>query len=168
MLGASPVAQQVKNLPAMQETQKMRVWSLRREDPLEEEMATHSSISHLENSMDRAWWATVHGVAKSRTRLRTHISLLKASSWSRQYPVAQLSLPSPNLSAHLAAWLTSAGWSQSWAKSRVRQRSGVCIRRRMDKGHKSISLKKSNWSKAEEKVSRPDTILILFCPGPEG
>ena len=26
--------------------------------------------SHLENSMDRgAWWATVHGVAKSGTRL---------------------------------------------------------------------------------------------------
>ena len=27
----------------------------------------------LENFMDRrAWWATVHGVAKSRTKLRTH------------------------------------------------------------------------------------------------
>ena len=31
----------VKNLPAMQET---RVWSLGWEDPLEKEMATHSSI----------------------------------------------------------------------------------------------------------------------------
>ena len=31
----------VKNLPAMQE---MQVWSLGREDPLEKEMATHSSI----------------------------------------------------------------------------------------------------------------------------
>ena len=31
----------VKNLPAMQDT---RVWSLGQEDPLEEEMATHSSI----------------------------------------------------------------------------------------------------------------------------
>jgi len=31
----------------------------------EEQMATHS-YSCLENSMDRgAWWATVHGVAKS-------------------------------------------------------------------------------------------------------
>ena len=38
---ASPVAQMVKNLPANQETQ---VWSLGREDPLEKEMATHSSI----------------------------------------------------------------------------------------------------------------------------
>ena len=38
---ASLVAQSVKNLPAMQET---RVQSLGREDPLEEGMATHSSI----------------------------------------------------------------------------------------------------------------------------
>ena len=34
----------VKNPPAMQETQEMWVRSLGREDPLEEEMATHSSI----------------------------------------------------------------------------------------------------------------------------
>ena len=33
----------VKNPPAMQEPQETRVWS-RGEDPLEEEMATHSSI----------------------------------------------------------------------------------------------------------------------------
>ena len=37
---ASLVAQMVENLPAMQETQ---VQSLGWEDPLEEEMATHSS-----------------------------------------------------------------------------------------------------------------------------
>ena len=35
------VDQMGKNLPAMQETQ---IWSLGREDRLEEEMATHSSI----------------------------------------------------------------------------------------------------------------------------
>ena len=39
--GASPVAQTVKNLPAMQET---GVRFLGQEDPLEKEMATHSSI----------------------------------------------------------------------------------------------------------------------------
>ena len=38
---ASLVAQRVKNLPAMQETQ---VQSLGWEDPLEKEMATHSSV----------------------------------------------------------------------------------------------------------------------------
>ena len=40
-VGASLVAQVVKNPPAMQETQ---VQSLGGEDPLEEKMATHSSI----------------------------------------------------------------------------------------------------------------------------
>ena len=38
------MAQWVKNPPAVQETQEMWVQSLGREDPLEEEMATHSSI----------------------------------------------------------------------------------------------------------------------------
>ena len=38
---ASLVAQMVKNLPAIQETW---IWSLGQEDPLEEGMATHSSI----------------------------------------------------------------------------------------------------------------------------
>ena len=47
------VAKQVKNLPAMQET---RVSSLGREDPLEKEMATHSSILAMENPMDRGAW----------------------------------------------------------------------------------------------------------------
>ena len=34
----------VKNMPAVQETQEMRVRSLGQEDPLQEAMATHSSI----------------------------------------------------------------------------------------------------------------------------
>ena len=58
---ASLVAQLVKNAPAMWETW---VLSLGWEDPLEKEKATRSSIL--------AWrvpWTTVHGVAKSRTRL---------------------------------------------------------------------------------------------------
>ena len=41
---ASQVAQWVKNLPAMQKSQEMWVQSLSQEDPLEEEMATHSII----------------------------------------------------------------------------------------------------------------------------
>ena len=55
----------------------MRVQSLRREDPLEEEIATHSSILCLENSIDRGiWQATVHSAAESDTTehacLRAH------------------------------------------------------------------------------------------------
>ena len=41
---ASSMAQRVKNLPAMLETQETQVRSLGQEDPLEEEMATHSRI----------------------------------------------------------------------------------------------------------------------------
>ena len=49
--------------------QKTWVQSLGWEDPLEKGMATLQS-SCLENSMDRgAWWATVHGIAKSQTQL---------------------------------------------------------------------------------------------------
>ena len=67
VLWASLVAQMVKNLPAMQET---LFQSLGWEDPLEKEMATHSSISCLKNSMDRgAWQDTVYGVAESQTGL---------------------------------------------------------------------------------------------------
>ena len=58
--GTSLIAQSVKSVPAMQETW---VRFLVREDPLEKEMATHSSIL--------AWripW-TNHGVTKSRTPL---------------------------------------------------------------------------------------------------
>ena len=64
---ASQVAQIVKNPPAMQET---RVQFLGWEGPLEEGMATHSSILAWRMPMDRgAWWATVHGVPKSQTQL---------------------------------------------------------------------------------------------------
>ena len=38
------MAQQVKNLPAMQETQETRVQSLDREEPLKKGMTAHSSI----------------------------------------------------------------------------------------------------------------------------
>ena len=59
------MAQLVKNPPAMQETQ---VTSLGREAPLEEGVATHSSILAWKIPMDRgAWRATFYGVKKSQT-----------------------------------------------------------------------------------------------------
>ena len=59
------VAQMVKNPPAMWETW---VQSLGWEDPLEEGMATHSSILAWRIPMDReAWRATGHEVTKSQT-----------------------------------------------------------------------------------------------------
>ena len=74
--GASPVAQMVKNLPAVQEIwvrslgwedllEKGRVRSLGWEDALERGMATHSSILAWRIPMDRgAWWAAVHGLKR--------------------------------------------------------------------------------------------------------
>ena len=60
------MAQTVKNLPAMQETQ---VQSLGWEDPLQKGMATHSSIHAWRIPDSEAWLATVHRVAKSQTQL---------------------------------------------------------------------------------------------------
>ena len=72
MCWASLVAQTVKRLPAVWETW---VRSLGREDPLEKGLATHSSVLAWIIPMDRgAWWATVHGIAKSQTRLSNFTS----------------------------------------------------------------------------------------------
>ena len=58
------MAQLVKDLPAMQE---IRVQSLGWEDPLEKEMATHSSIFAWKIPRTEEPGRLVHGVAKSRT-----------------------------------------------------------------------------------------------------
>ena len=51
-----PGGSQVKNPPTMQDTW---IQSLGQEDPLEEGIATHSSILAWKNPMNRgAWWAT--------------------------------------------------------------------------------------------------------------
>ena len=58
----------VKNLPAVQETQETWIRSLGQEDPLEEGMATHSSILAWRIPKDRGvWQAAVHRVAESDT-----------------------------------------------------------------------------------------------------
>ena len=67
-LSGFPCGSAVNNPPAMQEMQETQVQFLGGEDPLEEGMATHSSILTWRIPMDRgAWWATVHGVSKSWT-----------------------------------------------------------------------------------------------------
>ena len=59
------VAQILQNSPAMRET---CVCSLGWEDPLEEDMATHSSILTWRIIIDRgAWRTSVHGVTKSQS-----------------------------------------------------------------------------------------------------
>ena len=71
----------VKNLPAMQETQ---IQSLGQEDPLEKEMATHSSV--LGDSHRGAWWATIYGVAESNTtEWLMHFNILTSGLCWKQY-----------------------------------------------------------------------------------
>ena len=83
------MAQTVKNMPAMPETW---VWSLDWEDPLEEGMATHASSLSWRIPMGRGvWQATVHGTAKSWTRL-SEKEMLKKTDAPREFPRDNISL----------------------------------------------------------------------------
>ena len=63
------MAQRERICLPMQDTQEMHVQSLGQEDPLEYEMATHSSILAWEVPWmeDGGWWTTACGVTESRT-----------------------------------------------------------------------------------------------------
>ena len=70
--------------------QEMWVQSPSREDPLEKEMATHSSILAQEIPWRGAWWATVHGATKSWTELSWYLSFfsfhgVKKHEYNRKY-----------------------------------------------------------------------------------
>ena len=69
---SSPACSVVNNPPAKAgETQETQIQSLGREDPLEKEMATDSSILawRLPWPEESGGLHTVHGVTKSQTRL---------------------------------------------------------------------------------------------------
>ena len=85
----------------------MRVQSLGQEDPLEKEMATHSSIlAWRMNPMDRgAWRAVVHRVAKSWTQLG---DLARVRTFTAAVPPG---LKGATLSAPLARGCKSLGSS---------------------------------------------------------
>ena len=79
----SLVAQTVKRLPAVQET---RVRSLGWEDPLEKEMATHSSIL--------AWkipWTEEPGGLQSMWLQRVYIGKASIATFYLLFPLAKLS-----------------------------------------------------------------------------
>ena len=100
--------------PAMWETW---VWSLGWEDPLEEGMATHSSILAWRIPMDRgAWWATIRRVAKSWTwleRVRKHVHTLGQWAWERGEPVSFLD-GTKRLLMFLETWLYFASQVLFW------------------------------------------------------
>ena len=75
------MAQQVKNPPAMQKTQETWVQSLGQEDPLEKEMATHSSIlaRKIPRTEEPGRLQSI-GVTQSQTllkRLSTHALIIE-------------------------------------------------------------------------------------------
>ena len=81
----SLVAQMVKNPPAVWETW---IWSLDWEDPMEEDIATHSSILSWRICVDRgAWQSIIHGVAKSWAWLSyEHIRVITLSGSKIKFP----------------------------------------------------------------------------------
>ena len=55
---------------------------------------TPLQYSCLENPTDGgAWWAAVHGVTKSQTRLRTSLSLFTFMHWRRKWQPTPVFLP---------------------------------------------------------------------------
>ena len=85
----------------MQEMQEAQVPSLGQEDPLEEEMATHSSFL----AWREAWPATVYRITKSQTRL---------SSWALTHSAEQLdpitAAPPPTHMLQVEVWVWLVGW----------------------------------------------------------
>ena len=103
---ASLVAQSVKNLLVMQETW---AWSLDGEDP-QRRNGNPCQHSCLENLTERwAWWATVHGVAKSQTQVsdKTTTRTSNASCCNRQLP----NLSGPIGKEFIYHSLKAIGWS---------------------------------------------------------
>ena len=70
------MAQQLKNLPAMHETQEMWVQSLGWEDSLEKEMATYSSVLAWEIPWSRAAYSLWRHKESDKTEMTEHIEFM--------------------------------------------------------------------------------------------
>ena len=139
---ASQENQTVKNLPAVQETQ---VQFLGLENPLEKEMATHSSILAWGNPIDRgAWQATVHGIFQEGILEWAAISFSRGSSQPRDRP---LSLMSPALSGGF--FTTSTAWEEPACQ---------CLRRRRERFGFNLWVGKIPWRRKWQPT-------LVFLPG---
>ena len=85
----------------MQETQVLSpCW----EDPLEKQMAAHSS-TYPDSPMDRrGWWATVHGVPKSQTRLSDLTTMECEMKSDQPRECLGPGIPDKRMSARAARW----------------------------------------------------------------
>ena len=76
------------------------------EDPLEEGVATHSSILAWRIPMDRgAWWATVHGVTEGQTRLKCLSTLTQCQVNSEETASVNILLCVHSLSPWFFSWV---------------------------------------------------------------
>ena len=150
--GPSLVAQTVKNLPAMQETQ---VWFLGQEVPLEKEMATHSSILAY-----RIPWTEEPGKLKS-TRLH-RFGLL-----SNQKNLALVLRGSRQRLRHPSTW-SSENWSIGKKKSEVARAAlgGLTVRMLLERWNPWTWWKKRMYSTNGRgclSVSIPASDLKVWC-----
>ena len=98
----------------MQET---RVWPQGQEDPLEEGMATHSSIYAWRIPRTEAWQATVHGVPKNWAQMK-QLSTCALNQWQTPTWGARWSVPLlPRMEVHLDKTRHMFFWekTQEWA-----------------------------------------------------
>ena len=109
----------VKNPPAVREIQETWVWCLGWEDPLEEGMATHSSVLTWRIPMDRgAWQAVVQGVWKSWTLLgdwtHTHGFIADKRNWGHLPPgVSHLEVGRETCDPVIQLHITACAFSDS-------------------------------------------------------
>ena len=88
---ASLMAQQVKNMAVVQETQEMWVWSLGRKDPLEEQMAIHFNIPAQKMPwIEETGSLQSRGSQESYTTERLHAHALKLLNHATQKTKASL------------------------------------------------------------------------------
>ena len=83
--GGFPSGSVVKNLPAMQEMQEMSVRSLGLEDPLEKEMAIHSSILAWRipqtEKLGELWSIVLEKVPFGKTPVKASMIIYQASNY---------------------------------------------------------------------------------------
>ena len=121
-IGASCLAQLVKNLPAMLET-----WarSLGKEDPLETRNGNPLQYFCLENPMDiGAWQATVHRVTRVRHDLALSFFLSQSMVWGlwgylkHFQKVQEISFPTAWLyEVHFSLYFNQNMFKWSWQKT---------------------------------------------------
>ena len=80
---------------------------------------TPLQYSCLENPMDGgAWWATVHGVAKSRTRFHFHFHISTFLHWRRKWQPTPVFLPGESQERQsLEGWTQLGLLPRMWAPS---------------------------------------------------